>query len=89
MEVLLLGSKELLISGKPAQLQYYITQEGSAAGEAFGIAVKLFSETGEDASELSAISPDRERVRQIAALMLKNDVTPVSVQDIIDDLMLP
>ena len=56
--------------------------EGTLLGESYG--VKLVSDSGEEEKVLR-VTVNAERVQRLLQLLVENEVTPVALQDVVQD----
>lgn len=92
-QIYLIGEKECSLNSEKALLQYYLMEKSQAvrSSKLYGIKVVKNVTKGEgnlqEVEMTPAISYSRDFVKQILLAMLKGTVTPVSVLEIVDDLV--
>lgn len=70
------------------QLQYYVTQEVRADGQAvYGIEVVKLCDTKKESEEANYLSHSGKLVESLAMLLFHNKVTPMCMLQIIDERM--
>ncbi|WP_297870240.1 DUF6514 family protein [uncultured Oscillibacter sp.] len=69
---------------KDAALRYYLLTEESAAGPLYGVQAEL----GGEQAAVSGITTSRQRVQGLLDGLIRGQVTPVALRDVVDDWLL-
>lgn len=87
MKKIQLGSIHERIRDRDISLQYYLTEEEKDRGRAlYGIEVKLESEGKKEIEWTGAISDCQEKVKEIGERLIRCQVTPYVLLEVVDDL---
>ena len=80
MEVSFIGSVQCLT----AQIHYYLLSEQISEGMQYGVRAEL---EGEE-MELPALSSSQERVQELLEVLMRGQVTPAALRDVVEDWLL-
>lgn len=86
MRELSIGKNSVMAEGRELNCEYIILVDesgGSVPCENYG--VKVILEDGMEMAELYNISPNAERIEDLAKLLYRNMVTPCTLLDVVGD----
>ncbi len=76
----------------PIKLEYYKTLEEENVEKNFGIEIVkteyIEGSTKVEAKEVKNITGDEKKENEILNLLIKNEVTPIGVEDVLEDLLI-
>lgn len=91
-QITLIGEKEVIVEDGSMQLEYYLIQESSVSKESglksiYGI--KILKKLGGvvESEEVKGISYSKEVVMQLIETLMKFTVTPMTMVEVLDDLI--
>ncbi len=74
--------------GVPLELRYYrLSEEADDGTTRFGAAVKAVGEEESPRAEVPDITTSREDIDQLLATLARGTVTPVSLREVVEDLL--
>lgn len=74
-------------NGRTLRLEYYRLTQPDAHGPQYGAAIRCLSADGEDYAAVPAITVCPGRIERLLALLSEHTVTPVTLRDVITDLL--
>lgn len=86
---LLFSNEVTLDDNRMMRLEYNLTENKSADTEGFyyGIQIVRYLDGNTEVGEIRGISYARDKVEEIARILFKHTVTPISMAEIVDDLI--
>lgn len=74
-------------NGRALRLEYYRLTQPDTHGPQYGAAIRCLSADGEDYAAVPAITVCPGRIERLLALLSEHTVTPVTLRDVITDLL--
>ena len=71
-------------AGREHTLRYDLLLEAGVEGVRYGVSVQ---DRAGDGAQVRDLTSRRERAEEVLALLARNTVTPVTLRDVIDDLL--
>ena len=71
----------------PVTLEYYLLADTAAAQTHYGICIRLICPKRVEEKTIRRITSSRRRIEQMLLAMAQGTVTPVTMRDIVDDML--
>jgi len=86
---LLYSNEVTLDDNRTMRLEYNITESRSADNDEpyYGIQITKYIDDSTETEEIQGISYSRDKVEEIAGILFRNIVTPISMVEIVDDII--
>lgn len=74
-------------TSKPATLEYYLLAETTATQTHYGVSIRLICTEHVEEKTVRRITTSRQRIEQMLLAMARGTVTPVTMRDIVEDML--